>query len=147
MKRAELVWIMFKNSRCTWTYCLFKEELIHAFNRWSCENGTKQRQQGMNSWPNSSPVKDTAFKGMCIFPSFFLQKLSKSSKAKDHLKTLVARIDLLSNEKIDELSFEVDTMCTSHQHSKTHRWIIWKVLRGSEVIFRESSNEGYQRKH
>ena len=57
----------------------------------------------MNSWSNNSPLKDAAFKGIRIFPSLFLQKPSKASKAKDHLKALVGRTDLLSNEKIDEL--------------------------------------------
>ena len=57
----------------------------------------------MNSWSNNFPLKDAAFKGMRIFPSLFLQKPSKASKPKDNLKALVGRIDLLSNEKIDEL--------------------------------------------
>ena len=63
----------------------------------------------MNGWTNISPYKDIAFKATHIMPSL-LQKPSKTSKAKDHLKALERRIDLWSNGNIDELLFEGETI-------------------------------------
>ena len=64
----------------------------------------------MNGWTNNSPLKDMAFKAIHIMPSLFLQKPSRTSKAKDHLKALERRIDLWSNGNIDELLFEDETI-------------------------------------
>ena len=60
----------------------------------------------MNGWTNKLPLKDIAFKSIHIMPSHSFQKLSKTSKAKDHLKALERRIDLWINGNIDELLFE-----------------------------------------
>ena len=68
----------------------------------------------MNSWANNAPLKDVVFKAVHIMSSL-LQKPSKASKAKDHLKALERRTDLWSNEKIDELSFEGEKIqCLHH---------------------------------
>ena len=64
----------------------------------------------MNGWTNNSPLKDIAFKAIHNIPSLLLQKSSKTSKAKDHLKALERRIDLWSKGKIDELLFEGETI-------------------------------------
>ena len=64
----------------------------------------------MNGWTNNLPLKDIAFKAIGIMPSLLLQKLSKTSKAKDHLKALERIIDLWSNGNIDELLFEGETI-------------------------------------
>ena len=42
----------------------------------------------MNKWLQESPLKDVAFKAVMIMPNLLLQKPSKNSKAKDHLKAL-----------------------------------------------------------
>ena len=72
----------------------------------------------MNRWTNNSPLKDIAFKAMHIMPSFLLQKPSKTSKAKDHLKAL-ERIDFQSNGKIGELLFEGETIQSRSHHINT----------------------------
>ena len=46
----------------------------------------------MNEWLQESPLKDIAFKAIMIMPNLLLQKPSKNSKAKDHLKTLEKRL-------------------------------------------------------
>ena len=70
----------------------------------------------MNGWTNNSPLKDIAFKAIHIMPSLLLQKPSKTSKAKDHLKALERRIDLWSNGNIDELLFEGETIQSRLHH-------------------------------
>ena len=47
----------------------------------------------MNEWLQESPLKDIAFKAIKIMPNLLLQKPSKSSKAKDHLKVLERRLE------------------------------------------------------
>ena len=47
----------------------------------------------MNEWLQESPLKDIAFKDIMIMPNLLLQKPSKSSKAKDHLKVLERRLE------------------------------------------------------
>ena len=51
----------------------------------------------MNCWTKNSLLKDINFKATHIMPSLLLQKPSKASKAKNHLKALERRIDLWSN--------------------------------------------------
>ena len=64
----------------------------------------------MNGWTNQLPLKDIAFKSIHIMPSLPFQKLSKTSKAKDHLKALERRIDLWINGNIDKLLLEGETI-------------------------------------
>ena len=47
----------------------------------------------MNEWLQESTLKDIAFKAIMIMPNLLLQKPSKNSKAKDHLKTLEKRLE------------------------------------------------------
>ena len=47
----------------------------------------------INEWLQESTLKDIAFKAIMIMPNLLLQKLSKNSKAKDHLKTLEKRLE------------------------------------------------------
>ena len=78
----------------------------------------------MNGWTNNnSPLKDIAFKAIHIMPSLFLQKLSKTSKAKDHLKALERRIDLWSNGNIDKILFEGETIQSRLNHISTPKCI------------------------
>ena len=46
----------------------------------------------MNEWLQELPLKDITFKAIMIMPNLLLQKPSKNSKAKDHLKTLEKRL-------------------------------------------------------
>ena len=48
----------------------------------------------MNEWLHDSPMKDIVFKAIMIMPNLLLQKPSKKSKSKDHLKALERRFEL-----------------------------------------------------
>ena len=56
-------------------------------------------------------------------PSLLLQKPSKISKAKDHLKALERRTDLWSKGKADELLFEGETIQSRLHHINTPKSI------------------------
>ena len=100
----------------------------------------------MNGWTNNSPLKDIAFKAIHIMPNLLLQKPSKTSKAKDHLKALGERTDLWSNGNIDELLFEGETIQSSFHHintpkkigelSKKFTLLMEKGKRNEEVLLR-----------
>ena len=45
----------------------------------------------LNIWTNGTPLKNIALKAIHLMPALLLQKLSKASKAKDHLKALEER--------------------------------------------------------
>ena len=77
----------------------------------------------MNGWTNNSPVKDIAFKAIHTMPILLLQKPSKTSKVKDHLKALEKRIDLLSSGNIDGLLFEGETIPSRLHHINTPKSI------------------------
>ena len=77
----------------------------------------------MNGWTNNLPLKDIGFKAIHIMPSLLLQKPSKTSKAKDHLKALERRIDLLIKGKIDGLLFEGETIQSRLHHINTPKSI------------------------
>ena len=64
----------------------------------------------MNGWTDNSPLKGIAFTVIHVIPSLLLQKPSKTSKAKDHLKALERRTDLWINGNIDEHLFEGETI-------------------------------------
>ena len=64
----------------------------------------------MNGWTNNSPFKDIAFMAIHVMHSLLLQKPSKTSKAKDHLKALEGRINLWINGNIDELLLQGETI-------------------------------------
>ena len=70
----------------------------------------------MNGCTNKLPLNDIAFKFIHIMPSLPFQKLSKTSKTKDHLKALERRID---NENIDKLLIEGETIQSCLHHIKT----------------------------
>ena len=77
----------------------------------------------MNGWTKNSLLKDIAFKAIYITANVLLQKPSKASKAKDHLKVL-ERIDLWSNGKIDESLFEGETIQSRLHHINTQKSIV-----------------------
>ena len=77
----------------------------------------------MNGWTNNSPLKDIAFKTIHIMSSLLLQKPSKTSKSKDHLKALKRRIDLWIKGKFEELLFEGETIQSRLHHINTPKSI------------------------
>ena len=76
----------------------------------------------INGWTNNSPLKDIVLKAIHIMPSL-LQKPSKTSKAKDHLKALERRINLWSKGKMEELLFEGETIQSRLHHINTPKSI------------------------
>ena len=64
----------------------------------------------INEWLHDLPLKDTAFKAIMIIPSLLLQKPSKKSKSRDHLKLLERRMDLWISRKILDLLHEGETI-------------------------------------
>ena len=77
----------------------------------------------MNGWTNNLPFKDVAFTTIHVMPNILLQKPSKRSKVKDHLKALVRRIDLWINGNIDELLFQGETIQSRLHHINTPKSI------------------------
>ena len=77
----------------------------------------------MNGWTNNSSLKDIALKAILIMPSLLLQKPSKTSKTKDHLKAVERRIELWIEGKIDELLFEGETIQSRVHHINTPKSI------------------------
>ena len=69
----------------------------------------------MIGWTKNSPFKYIAFTAIHVMSSL-LQKPSKKSKAKDHLKALEKRIDLWIRGNIDELLFEGETIQSYLHH-------------------------------
>ena len=57
----------------------------------------------MNAWVEDSPLKNIAFKAIMVMPSILLQKPSKNSKSKDHVKALERRLCLWNSGNILEL--------------------------------------------
>lgn len=83
----------------------------------------------VNDWTNNLLLKDITYKAMHIMPSLLLQKPSKTSKAKGHLKALVRRIDLWSKGKIDELLSEGETIQSRLHHTSRTKGIGVNCLR------------------
>ena len=69
----------------------------------------------LNLCTNDTPLKATALKAIHVMPALLLQKLSKKSKAKTHLKAIERRLRLWEEGNITELANECKTM----QESKT----------------------------
>ena len=59
---------------------------------------------------DSSPLKEIAMKAIMAMPSLLLQKLSRSSKSKDHNAALKRRMCLWKNGDINELLIESETI-------------------------------------
>ena len=73
----------------------------------------------MNEWLIESPLKDIAFKATLIMPNLLLQKLSKNSKAKDHLKALERHLESWISGDLPELLKEAETIQKSLRSKKT----------------------------
>ena len=72
----------------------------------------------MNKWLQESPLKDVAFKAVMIMPNLLLQKPSKNSKAKDHLKALERRLESWISGDLLELLKEAETIPKSLRSKK-----------------------------
>ena len=48
----------------------------------------------INAWVYDTPIKDIALKALHVMPALMLQKPSKNSKSKDHLKSLERRFEI-----------------------------------------------------
>ena len=59
---------------------------------------------------NELPLKDIAFKAIVVMPGLLLQKSSRKSKSKDHLKSLRNRMKLWEAGKIMESLKETETI-------------------------------------
>ena len=59
---------------------------------------------------DSSPLKEIAMKAIMAMPSLLLQKLSRSSKSKDHNAALKRRLYLWENGDTNELMVESETI-------------------------------------
>ena len=78
----------------------------------------------MNEWVQESPLKDIAFKAIMIMPNLLLQKPSKNSKAKDHLKALERRLESWTWGDLLELLKEAETIQKSLRSKKTStKWL------------------------
>ena len=64
----------------------------------------------MNEWIHQLPLKVIAFKAITVMPSLLLQKPSRKSKSKDHLKSLESRLKLWHTGEIMELLKEAETI-------------------------------------
>lgn len=73
----------------------------------------------MNEWLQESPMKDIAFKAIMIMPNLLLQKPSKNSKAKDHLKALERRLQSWTSGDLLELLKEAETIQKSLTSKKS----------------------------
>ena len=71
----------------------------------------------MNEWLQESPLKDIAFKAIMVMPNLLLQKPSKNSKAKDHLKALERRLQSWISGDLLELK-EAETIQKSLRSNK-----------------------------
>ena len=64
----------------------------------------------INLWTKDTPLKNIALKAIHVMPALLLQKPSKASKAKDHLKALERRLRLWEEGNITELVNESKTI-------------------------------------
>lgn len=64
----------------------------------------------MNDWLDNTALKNISFKAIMVMPNLLLQKPSKNSKAKDHLKALERRLQLWYAGNLSELFLESQTI-------------------------------------
>ena len=74
------------------------------------KNYIREMTRLLNSWNEDSPLKDIAMKAIHIMPALLLQKPSKTSKSKDHLKALERRLEVWNKGDITALFREAETL-------------------------------------
>ena len=106
----------------------------------------------MNEQLHKFPLKDIAFKAIMIMPNLLLQKPSKNSKAKDHLKALERRESCISGNWL-ELLKKAKSIQKSLRLKKTSANIAEIFSRFSREIKKrkrqqryENSNRQYEKK-
>ena len=57
----------------------------------------------INAWVYDTPIKNIALKALHVMPALLLQKPSKNSKSKNHLKLLERRFEIWKEGNINEL--------------------------------------------
>ena len=57
----------------------------------------------INAWVYDTPIKDIALKALHAMAALLLQKPSKNSKSKDHLKLLERRFEIWKEGNINKL--------------------------------------------
>ena len=59
-----------------------------------------------NLWVNNTPYESMTLKAVHVMPALLLQKPSKPSKSKEHLKALTRRVSLSNERRTNELLCE-----------------------------------------
>ena len=57
----------------------------------------------INAWVFDTPIKNIALKAMHVMPALLLQKPSKNSISKDHLKSLERRFEIWKKGNLNKL--------------------------------------------
>ena len=57
----------------------------------------------INAWVYDTPIKNIALKALHVMPALLLQKPSKNTKSRDHLKSLKRRFEIWKEGNINEL--------------------------------------------
>ena len=57
----------------------------------------------INVWVYDTTIKNTALKALHVMPALLLQKPSKNSKSKDHLKSIERRFEIWKERNLNEL--------------------------------------------
>ena len=75
----------------------------------------------INNWNNKSPLANVALKALFIMPALLLQKPFKTSKSKDHVKSLERRLELWAEGDFDELIRECRVIQERLQNSTANK--------------------------
>ena len=97
----------------------------------------------MYAWVNDTPMKNIALKAIHVMPALILQKPSKRSKAKDHLKAVERRIQLWADGNITKLLTEGTTI-QEHMHSTTKALDISTISQKFKHLMQEGYVNGEQ---
>lgn len=74
------------------------------------KNYIKEVTKLLNAWTQDSPLRQVSLKAIHTMPALLLQKPSKTSKSKDHLKALERRLELWNKGEINLLLLEAETI-------------------------------------
>ena len=95
----------------------------------------------LNLWSNNTPHKNIALEAVHVMPAILLQKPSKTSKAKDHLKALERRLILWEEGTITELVNESKTI-QDRLSSTNNQMNIEKLSSKFEQLMQKSNVNG-----
>ena len=80
-----------------------EKKLVSSPKRSSGESFINEMTRMINVWVHDTPIKNIALKALHVMPALLLQKPSKDSKSKDHLKSLEKRFEILKEQNLNEL--------------------------------------------